>query len=224
MSERLRVGAAQLAVFDSRAQFAAGADACWNRVASCLPAVDAHPLDSGDDYAHKTASLELPGLRIGIGLGSAFAFQVDDHPGSSFLLSCGGRAFVRQGDVCLSNSPEIPGLYLPGEAFSCEIRDAHGYLISVRPERLAASALALAEARGMDGVDLSLLQRPLALGPTQAHAAHLLSLLQTTLQLLDHGAGATAQTGGAGPLHRASIADLICRQLVGLLIPDLLEP
>ena len=99
MSELLRVGASPLASFEARAELASCADACWKRVSHCLPALDAHPLSLTDDYAHKTAAVELPGLTIAIGLGSPFSFRVNDHAHSSFLLSCGGRSLVRQGGV-----------------------------------------------------------------------------------------------------------------------------
>ena len=224
MSELLRVAVSRLASFEAWAELASGADACWRRVSRCLPALDAHPLSLTDDYAHKTAAVELPGLTIAIGMGSPFSFRVNDHAHSSFLISCGGRSLVRQGGVLLGNSPDVPGLYLPGEAFCCEIRNAHGYLISVRPERLAASALTLAEARGLDSVDLAALQRPVALDLSQAHSAHVLAMLQTTLQLLEQGPAPAASAPPVSPLHRASIGDLICRQLCVLLIPELLEP
>lgn len=222
MSELLRVGASRLDALESQAVLASGPDSCWRRVSCSLPALDAHPLACDHDYAHKTAAIRLPGLTVAIGLGSAFAFRVDDHPCSSLLLSCGGRAQVRQGGVCLGNSPEVPGLYLPGEAFHCEIRNAHGYLISVRPERLAASVLALAEDRGLEGVDLGALQRPRPVDLGEARSARVLSLLRTTLQLLERGPALPGGIDKDAPLHHAWLEDLICRQISGLLIPQLL--
>ena len=224
MSEWLRVGASRLACFEARSEMASGVEACWRRVSRCLPAMDAYPLSPAGDYAHKTAAIALPGLNVAIGLGSDFQFRVDDHPTSSFLLSCGGRSLVLQGGVALRNSPDLPGLYLPGEAFCCEIRDAHGFLISVRPERLAASALTLAEVRGLDSVDLSALQRPAELGFAHDDSAHVFVMLQATLRLLEQGSARGVVGLPEAPLHQASIAELICRQLSALLIPELLEP
>lgn len=225
MSELQRVAAARLAGLEARSVVASGVEACWARVSSYLPALDAQPLDPHGDYAHKIASLELQGLRIGIGLGSPFRFAVDDHPLTTFLLSCGGQASVRQGGHWLHNSPEAPGLFLSGEACLCEIRNAHGYAIAASPERLAASALAMAESRGMDTVDLSLLQRPMAVAPVQASTAHVLSLLRTTLQLLDlEPAPGPLQGAMENRQQQLPIAELICRQLCALLIPSLVEP
>ncbi|NDC35143.1 MAG: hypothetical protein EBZ51_07105 [Synechococcaceae bacterium WB9_2_112] len=224
MSERMRVEATRLAGLESRAVVASGVESCWARVSSCLPALDAHPLDPQGDYAHKIASMEVHGLRIGIGLGSPFRFAIDDHSLTTFLLSCGGRASVRQGGNWWHNGPEVPGLFLPGEACVCEIRNAHGYVIAVPPERLAASALVMAESRGLDSIDLSLLQRPMAVGPLQASTAHVLSLLRSTLHLLDlESASAAFPRETDDRQHQAPIADLICRQLCALLIPSLVE-
>ena len=224
MSELLRVGASPLAGLQSRAVVATGLEACWRRVSAVLPAVDAHPLEPASDYAHKVASLELPGLRVAVGLGSSFRFAVGDHELSTFLLSCGGRASVHQGGACLHNSPEMPGLFLPGEAYRCEIRDAHGYVISTTPERLALSALALAEAAGLDGLDLSSLQRPMVVGPTHPSQAHVLSLLRSTLQLLDHQSSDGPLPAEALELQQSSLVDVICRLLCVLLIPALIRP
>ncbi len=224
MSELLRVGAAPLAGLQARAVVVSGDEACWSRVSAALPAVDAHPLDPASDYAHKVASLELPGLRVAVGLGSSFRFAVGDHALNTFLLSCGGRASVRQGGACLHNSPEMPGLFLPGEAYRCEIRDAHGYVIATTPERLALSALAMAEASGLDGLDLSLLQRPMVVGPTHPSQAHVLSLLRSTLQLLDHQPSDGSLTAEALELQQSSLVDVICRLLCALMIPALIRP
>ena len=224
MSELLRVQAAPLEGLCTRAVVASGVEACWNRISAALPAIDVQPLDPAGDYAHKVASLELPGLRIAVGLGSSFRFDVNDHGLTTFLLSCGGRASVRQGGVWLCNSPEMPGLFLPGEAYHAEIRNAHGYVMSTTPGRLAVSALAMAEAAGLDGVDLSLLQRPMVLGPTHSRTAHVLSLLRTTLQLLDQQPTAGPLTDQAQTLQQTSMADVICRLLCALMIPALVNP
>jgi hypothetical protein len=224
MSEMLRVGAARLAGLHNRAVMASGPEACWSRVSAALPALDAQPLDPAGEYAHKVASLELPGLRVAVGLGTSFRFEVDDHGLNTFLLSCGGRASVRQGGVLLQNSPDMPGLFLPGEAYHCQIRNAHGYVISTTPERLAASALAMAEASGLDGVDLSLLQRPMVVGPTHPSTAHVLSLLRSTLQLLDQQPTVETHSAETQGLQLTSLVDVICRQLCALMIPALINP
>ena len=230
MSELLRVEAAPLAGLRTRAVVASGAEACWNRISATLPATDVQPLDPSGDYAHKVASLELPDLRVAVGLGSSFRFDVSDHGLITFLLSCGGRALVRQGGVWLRVSPEMPGLFLPGEAYHAEIRNAHGFVMSTTPERLAVSALVMAEASGLDGVDLSLLQRPMVVGPTHPKTAHVLSLLRTTLQLLDQQPTAGPLTAQAQTLPQSSmaeqisLADVICRLLCALLIPALINP
>ena len=98
----------------------------------------------------------------------------------------------------------MPGLFLPGEAYRCEIRDAHGYVISTTPERLVLSALAMAEASGLDGPDLS--------------------LLRSTLQLLDHQPSEGPLTAEALDLQHSSLVDVICRLLCVLMIPALIKP
>ena len=91
----------------------------------------------------------------------------------------------------------------------------------------------LAEQAGVDGLDLSVLQRPLAIGPTRVALRQLLGLSPPPLSLLDLSdatqrlaAGPPPRAGSAGGLGQAqeeAIASLICRQIAALLYPQLLE-
>jgi hypothetical protein len=100
-----------------------------------------------------------------------------------------------------------------------QINQPHGLVITTQVERLAAQALLLAEQAGVDGLDLSVLQQPLAIGPTRVALRQLLGLIPKTLSLVDLSDGAQ----GLAPGQEEAIACLICRQIAGLLYPQLLE-
>ena len=218
MSEIARVRASPLAALEAIAVMASNARDCQARVARFLPVRDAHPLLSGQDYAHKTASLQVGSLGVAVGLGSSFRFAVDNHELVTFLLSSGGRTRVHLGGATYGNSPERPGLFLPGEAYHCEISEANGCVVTVRPERLASAALAMAQEIGADSVDLTVLQKPLEVDLQTGRSAHLLALLSNTLLMLDglHAASVLE-------LQSKALGDLICRQIAGLLIPRLVD-
>ena len=218
MSEIARVRASPLAALEAIAVMASNARDCQARVARFLPVRDAHPLLSGQDYAHKTASLQVGSLGVAVGLGSSFRFAVDNHELVTFLLSSGGRTRVHLGGATYGNSPERPGLFLPGEGYHCEISEANGFVVTVRPERLASAALAMAQEIGADSVDLTVLQKPLEVGQESGRSAHLLALLRNTLLLLDG-----LHASSALELQAKALDDLICRQIAGLLIPQLLR-
>jgi hypothetical protein len=143
---------------------------------------------------------------------------VDNHELVTFLLSSGGRTRVRLGGAIYGNSPEQPGLFLPGEAYHCEISEANGFVVTVRPERLASAALAMAQEMGVDSVDLTVLHKPRELGLQSGRSAHLLALLRKTLLMLDG-----LHASSALQLQSSALDDLICRQIAGLLIPQLLR-
>jgi|LauGreDrversion4_2_1035121.scaffolds.fasta_scaffold359945_2 hypothetical protein len=197
---------------------ASNARDCESRVARFLPVRNAHPLLSGQDYAHKTASLQLGSLGVAVGLGSSFCFEVDNHEVVTFLLSSGGRTRVRLGGVTYGNNPGQPGLFLPGEAYHCEIREANGFVVTVRPERLASAALAMAQEMGADSVDLTVIQKPREVNLQSGRSAHLLALLSNTLLMLDG-----LHASSALQLQSEALEDLICRQIAGLLIPRLVD-
>jgi hypothetical protein len=218
MSELLRVRASPLAALDALAVIASNARDCQSRVARFLPVRDAHPLLSGQDYAHKTASVQLGSVGVAVGLGSPFCFEVDNHEVVTFLLSSGGRTRVRLGGATYGNSPAQPGLFLPGEAYHCEISEANGFVVTVRPERLAGAALVMAQEMGADSVDLSMFQKPHEVDVQSGRSAHLLALLSNTLLMLDG-----LHASSALQLRNNALEDLICRQIAGLLIPRLLR-
>jgi hypothetical protein len=218
MSEIQRVRASPLAALDSLSVIASSARDCKSRVARFLPVRDAYPLLSGQDYAHKTASLQLGSLGVAVGLGSSFCFEVENHEVVTFLLSSGGRTRVRLGGATYGNSPDQPGLFLPGEAYHCEISEANGFVVTVRPERLASSALAMAQEMGADTMDLSVLQKPREVDGQSGRSAHLLALLSNTLLMLDG-----LHASSALKLQSEALEDLICRQIAGLLFPQLLR-
>ena len=218
MSEVLRVLASPLAALEAISVMASNARDCESRVGRFLPVRDAHPLLCGQDYAHKTASLQLGSLGVVVGLGSSFRFEVDNHEVVSFLLSTGGRTRVRLGGAAYGNSPDQPGLFLSGEAYECEISEANGFVVTVRPERLASAALAMAQEIEADAVDLTVLQKPCEVGPHSGPSAHLLALLSNTLLMLDG-----LHASSALQLQSNALEDLICRQIAGLLIPRLVD-
>ena len=219
MSEVLRVQSTPLAALNSLAVLTSSARDCGSRVAPCLPVKEAYPLADGQDYAHKTASLRLGGVGVSVGLGSSFFFEVDNHEVVTLLLSSGGRARVELDGAVYGNSPQQPGLFLPGEAYRCELADANGLVVTARPERLAAMALVMAEEVDAPTLDLAVLQQPLELGPLCGRSAHLLDLLRRTLSLLD-GLQATARW----PSQSQGLEDLLCRVIAGLLFPSLVRP
>lgn len=216
MSEVLMVQASPLAALNSLAVLASTARQCESRVAPFLPIKDAYPLLDGHNYAHKTASLQLGSVGVSVGLGSPFCFEVDNHEVVTLLLSSGGRACVQLDGATYRNSLQQPGLFLPGEAYRCELSDANGFVITTRPERLASTALTMAEEMDANAVDLAALQQPLELGSLSGHSAHLLDLLRKTLSMLD-----ALHTASRLPSQSKAIEDLICRQIAGLLIPSL---
>ena len=99
-------------------------------------------------------------------------------------------------------------------------------MITAQVEQLAAQALLLAEQAGLDGPDLSLLQRPLAIGPTRLVFSQLLKQTRKTLALLDLAPGqglVAGSPGGLGPGQQGAIASLICRQIAAMVYPQLVE-
>ena len=214
----LRVRASRLAALEAIAVMASNARDCDSRVARVLPVRDAYPLLSGQDYAHKTASLQVGSLGVAVGLGSSFCFEVDNHEVVTFLLSSGGRTRVRLGGAIYGSSPEQPGLFLPGEAYHCEISEANGFVVTVRPERLASAALAMAQEIGADSVDLTVLQSPREVDLQSGRSAHLLALLSSTLLMLDG-----LHASSALQLQTQALDDLMCRQIAGMLIPRLVD-
>ena len=233
LAEVIRLLSTPLAILNRRALLSESPGDCAQRIHPSLPIQDVTLLADPTDYAHKSASLNLGSLGISIGMGSPFRFQVDDHPVVSLLLSCGGQGQLAIGGQRFAIDPERPALYLPGEAFTYQISQPHGLVITTQVERLATQALLLAEQAGVDDLDLTLLQRPLAIGPTRVALRHLLGLIPKTLALLDLSVGAQGLApgqspgpGGDGGLESGqeeAIANLICRQIAALLYPQLLE-
>ncbi len=233
LAELIRLLSTPLAILNRRALLSESPGDCALRIHPSLPIQDVTLLADPTDYAHKSASLNLGSLGISIGMGSPFRFQVDDHAVVSLLLSCGGQGQLAMGGQRFAIDPERPALYLPGEAFTYQIHQPHGLVITTQVEHLAAQALLLAEQAGVDGLDLSVLQRPLAIGPTRVALRQLLGLIPKTLALLDlsdatkHLApGPPPRAGSAGGLGQGqeeAIASLICRQIAGLVYPQLLE-
>lgn len=233
LAEWIRLLSTPLAILNRRALLSQSPGDCAQRIHPSLPVQDVTLLADPSDYAHKSASLNLGCLGISIGMGSPFRFQVEDHPVVSLLLSFGGQGQLTMGGQSFAIDPERPALYLPGEAFSYQINQPHGLVITTEVERLAGQALLLADQAGVDGLDLSVLQRPLAIGPTRVALRQLLGLIPQTLSLLDLSdatqrlaAGPPPRAGFAGGLGQAqeeAIASLICRQIAALLYPQLLE-
>lgn len=219
MSEVLRVQSTPLAALNSLAVLTTRARDCASRVAPCLPVREAYPLVDGQDYAHKTASLRLGGVGVSVGLGSSFCFEVDNHEVVTLLVSSGGRARVELDGAVYGNSPQQPGLFLPGEAYRCELADANGCVVTARPERIATMALTMAEEMDAPTLDLAVLQRPLELGPPRGSSAHLLDLLCRTLSLLEG-----LQASSRWPSQSQGLEDLLCRVIAGLLFPSLVGP
>ncbi len=231
MAELNRLLSTPLAICNGRALISASPADCSQRIHPSLPIQDVTLLADPADYAHKSASLTLGSLGISIGMGSPFRFQVDDHAVVTLLLSCGGTGDLQIGGQSFSIDPGRPALYLPGEAYRYQIHEPHGLVITTKVERLAAQALLLAEQAGLDGLDLSLLQRPLAIGPTRMALNKVLKLMRKTLSLLDlaestsglppvQGAG---RPGALGHGQDEAIASLICRQIAAMVYPQLLE-
>ncbi len=226
MSELMRLRSTPLAICNARALISSSPADCARRIHPSLPIQDVGLLADPADYAHKSASLDLGSLGISIGMGSPFRFQVDDHPLVTLLLSCGGQGLLEIGGQSFAIDPGQPALYLPGEAFCYQITHPHGLVITTRVENLAAQALLLAEQAGLAGPDLSLLQRPLAIGPTRLALNQLLMLMRKTLSLLDLASGqglALGRPGGLGPGQDGAIASLICRQIAAMVYPHLVE-
>ncbi len=233
LAELIRLLSTPLAILNRRALLSQSPGDCAQRIHPSLPIQDVTLLADPTDYAHKSASLNLGPLGISIGMGSPFRFQVDDHPVVSLLLSCGGQGQLAMGGQRFAIDPERPALYLPGEAFSYQINQPHGLVITTQVERLAAQALLLAEQAGVDDLDLTLLQRPLAIGPTRLALRQLLGLIPKTLALLDLSDASqrlapgppprTGSAGGLGQGQEEAIVSLICRQIAALLYPQLLE-
>ena len=233
MAELNRVIATPLAICNDLATIRTSSADCAMRIHPALPVQDVTLLADPEDYAHKSVGFNLGSLGIAIGLGSPFRYQVDDHKLSCFHLSFGGQAFIEIGAKHFEANLERPAIYLPGEAYRCEIHQPHGLVITTQVERLAAEALLMAEQAGLDGLDLSWLQRPLAIGPTRMAHSQLLKLMRKTLSLLDW-ADATqglapspgldsASAGGLGPGQDGAIASLICRQIAAMVYPQLVE-
>jgi len=233
MAELNRLLATPLAICDGWALISDSPADCPQRIHPSLPIQDVTLLADPADYAHKSASLDLDSLGISIGMGSPFRFQVDDHAVVTLLLSCGGTGQLEIGGHCFDINPSRPALYLPGEAYRYQITQPHGLVITTNVERLAAEALKLAEQAGLDGLDLSLLQRPLAIGPTRMALIQLLKLLRKTLALLDLAASTrglppgqglgVGSPGGLGLGQHKMIASLICRQMAAMVYPQLVE-
>lgn len=240
MAELNRIQSTPLAYCNGRALISASAADCSQRIHPSLPIQELTLLDDPGDYAHKSACLDLGPLGVSVGMGSPFRFEVEDHAVVTLLLSCGGQGKIEIGGQGFVIEPGQPALYLPGEAYSYAISKPHGVVITTQVERIAAQALALAEQAGLDGIDLSLLQRPLAIGPTRAALSQLLKLMRKTLSLLDVAAPARGLAPGSRMLQpglgadqglpRAgvhaqddSIAGLICRQIAAMVYPQLVE-
>jgi hypothetical protein len=202
LAELERVLATPLAIGNRRALVSVNPSDCALRIHSSLPIQDLTLLGDLADYAHKSVRFDLGSLGIAIGLGSPFRYQVDDHAAVCFHLSFGGLGRFEIGGQYLDANLDQPGLYLPGEAYRCEIRNPHGLLITTQVESIATQALILAEEAGLDHLDLSLLQRPVAIGVAQDAHRQLLGLMRKTLSLLDVDQGLGPDLGDPVRLSR----------------------
>ncbi len=199
MAELNRVLATPLLICNDRAAIRTSPADCARRLHPALPIQDVCPLVEGTDYAHKSVSFDLGCLGVSIGLGSPFRYQVDDHDMICFHLSFGGQALIAIGGEHYEANLERPGLYLPGEGYRAQIRQPHGVVMTTRLESIAAQALILADQAGVDGLDLSVLQRPLAIGPSREIHARLLRLMGRTLALLNGDGGASLAIAAQEP-------------------------
>ena len=202
LAELERVRATPLAICNRRALISGNPSDCALRIHPSLPIQDVTLLGEPADYAHKSVSFDLGCLGIAIGLGSPFRYQVDDHQTVCLHLSFGGLGRIEIDGQHFNANLDQPGLYLPGEAYRCEIRNPHGLLITTQVESIATQALILAEEAGLDHLDLSLLQRPVAIGAGQDAHRQLLGLMRKTLSLLDVGQGLGPDFGNRVPLSR----------------------
>ena len=202
LAEFERVRATPLAIGNRRALISDNPSDCALRIHPSLPIRDVTLLADPADYAHKSVRFDLGCLGIAIGLGSPFRYQVDDHQTVCFHLSFGGLGRIEIGGQHFDANLDQPGLYLPGEAYRCEIKSPHGLVVTTQVESIASQALMLAEEAGLDHLDLSVLQRPVAIGATQDVHRQLLGMMRKTLSLLDVGQGLGPDLGNPLPLSR----------------------
>ena len=189
-----------LAIGNRRASIRDRSSDCAMRIHPSLPIQAVSPLGDPGDYAHKSTTFDLGSLGIAIGLGSPFRYQVDDHSTVCFHLSLGGLGRIEMAGQYFDINLDQPGLYMPGEAYRCEIDNPHGLVITTEVELIATQALVLAEEACLDHLDLSLLQRPLAIAADQNIHSQLLGLMRKTLCLLDGGQGLGPDLGDRPPL------------------------
>jgi hypothetical protein len=202
---------------ESISRIGQGADSCALELALALPLMGFDAQGPERQFWHKSSSLMLGDIAVAAGMGGPFRFSVGEQERATLMVSGGAGAEVRLGGSCYRNHGGQPLLYLPGEAYDCAFADPHGLALSLPTRRLAASALAMAQSCGLEGLDLGVLQRP-HLFDTHGRSGRVAALLRRSFALVDRGL-ATQQLAGIIP----SLERMVTQQLCGLLYPQLLE-
>jgi hypothetical protein len=218
MTGLLRYQDAALPVLNSRASYIFDPSCCHQRIAKTIQVISIEPIGGSDNYVHKSASCDIGSIALSAGMGSAFRFSVDDHDTATLMLSTGGSAQVRIGNSTYISDPQSPAVYLAGERYSCQIRQANGIELRLDRQKLAQRALVMAEQVGRDSLDCCRLYQPWQVRSDNHLSMGLVAMLSRTLTYLDL---TTLELSGD---TLARIETLIYQQIAAMLYPELLSP
>lgn len=186
------------------------------RLRSSLAVLDLDPAEPTRPFLHRTTSLKLGAMGLHAAAHSALHAVKGQQAAAVVTLPLAGeKRFQLAGRTWVCRAGE-GCLYLPGEAYSVDTSAASGVILTVRPERLAAAAAALA---GRPEAVFSSIQRPVLLREDDPRQGHLLGLLRRALGLIDR---VRPEPGGQLPAT-LGLEDLIERLLALLLHPSLAE-
>jgi hypothetical protein len=218
MTGLLRYQDTALPVLNSRASYIFDPSCCHQRIAKTIQAISIEPIGGSSNYVHKSASCDIGSIALSVGMGSAFRFSVDDHDTATLMLSTGGSAQVRIGKSSYISAPQSPAVYLAGERYSCQIRQANGIELRLDRQKLAQRALVLAEQAGRDSLDCCRIFQPWQVQPDNQLSMGLVAMLSKTLTYLD------LTTLELSSHTMARIETLIYQQIASMLYPELLSP
>lgn len=207
-----------LPVLNSRASYIFDPSCCQQRIAKTIQAISIEPIIDNGDYVHKSASCDIGSIALSVGMGSAFRFSVDDHDTATLMLSTGGSAQVRIGRCTYISAPQSPAVYLAGERYSCQIRQANGIELRLDRQKLAQCALVMAEQSGRNSLDCCRLFQPWQVQSDNRLSMGLVTMLSKTLTYLD------LTTSELSSHTLARIETLIYQQIAAMLYPELLSP
>ena len=208
---------AALPILNHRASYILDPNCCYQRIAKTIKVISIAPTGKTDHYIHKSASCDIGSIALSVGMGSPFAYTVDDHDTATLMISTGGTAQIDLNKHSFLCTPKLPALYLAGERYRCQIQEANGIELRLDRQKLAQSAMVMAEQSGNDGLDCTRLFQPWQIQSDSRWSMGLLGMLSKTLTYLDL---TTAERSNA---TTARMERLLYQHIAAMLYPELMR-